>query len=67
MNALGKGYLLIAQESRYGDDVRKADEWRRLHRLPDALPVPPEPERLTFAARIASKLPVVRRVVSGRA
>jgi hypothetical protein len=27
------------------DDWRRADEWRRLHRRRDALPLPPEPDR----------------------
>ena len=26
------------------DDWRRADEWRRYHRRPDALPLPSEPE-----------------------
>ncbi len=60
MNALGKGYFFIAQESRQAVDRRKADEWRQLHRRPDALPLPPEPVRLGLTARIAGKLPVVR-------
>ena len=67
MNALGKGYFFIAQESRQAEDLRKADEWRRLHQRPDALPLPPEPERPGITARIAGKLPVIRRVVAGRA
>lgn len=34
----------ILARSVHEDDWRRADEWRRLHRRPDALPLPPEPE-----------------------
>jgi hypothetical protein len=34
----------ILARSVHEDEWRRADEWRRLHRRPDALPLPPEPE-----------------------
>ncbi len=67
MSALGSGYYFFIDDSLRANDQRKADEWRRLHQRPDALPLPETaaPEGLT--ARIASRLPVIRRVVAGRA
>jgi hypothetical protein len=34
----------ILARSVHEDDWRRAEEWRRLHRRPDALPLPPEHE-----------------------
>lgn len=47
MNDSGR-LLLVLHASRRMDDWRSADEWRRLHARPDALPVPqvePSPKR----------------------
>jgi hypothetical protein len=66
MSALGKGYFLIVNDSRQANDVASADEWRRLHARPDALPLPPQPERVGFKARFVGRMPVVRRVVARR-
>jgi hypothetical protein len=60
MNALGKGYFFIAQESGLDSDLRKAEAWRQLHQRPDALPLPPEPARVGFTARIIGKVSVFR-------
>jgi len=55
--------LMLARDSRE-DDRRRADEWRALHRRPDALPDPIEPVRASrrwrvtgFAVRRRGSLP----------
>ena len=40
MSALGSGYYFLIDDSLRASDQRKADEWRRLHQRPDALPLP---------------------------
>ena len=47
MNDSGR-LLFLLHTSRRADDWRSADEWRRLHARPDALPLPvvePRPRR----------------------
>jgi hypothetical protein len=39
MNDTGRMSLLL-HTGRHEDDWRRADEWRRLHARPDALPLP---------------------------
>lgn len=51
----------ILARSVHEDDWRRADEWRRLHRRPDALPLPPEPE--AAPSRLAQLRVVLRRAV----
>jgi len=50
-------------------DARKRleAEVRAMYARPDALPLPPEPMRVSRIARIADKLPVIRRVAARRA
>jgi hypothetical protein len=67
VNALGTGYYFIMNDSIHANDQRRADEWRRMHQRPDALPLPEAAPRENLAARIASRLPVIGRVVAGRA
>ena len=67
MNGLGSGYYFIMHDSIHGYDRRRTDEWRRLHQRPDAPPLPPEAPKEGLVARVAGRLPVVRRVVAGRA
>jgi hypothetical protein len=51
-----------------GEGRRRVDaEVRALYSRPDALPLPPEPFRPGLIARIAARLPILRRVVAGRA
>ncbi len=67
MNALGSGYYFLINDSLHADEQRKADAWRRLHQRPDALPLPETSAPESLTSRIASRLPVIRRVVAGRA
>lgn len=67
MSALGSGYYFLVDDSLRASDQRKADEWHRLHQRPDALPLPETAAPESLMARIASRLPVIRRVVAGRA
>lgn len=43
MRHLAAALALSLARSRHDDDLRRADEWRALHRRPDALPDPVEP------------------------
>ena len=40
----GMGYPARMHEALRGDDRRRASEWRRLHRRPDAEPDAPRPD-----------------------
>lgn len=51
----------ILARSVHEDDWRRADEWRRLHRRPDALPLPPEPA--PAPSRWSQVLVAIRRAV----
>ena len=53
---------ILARSARE-DDWRQADEWRRLHRRPDALPLPSEPESDPAPSRLAALRGVLRRAV----
>jgi hypothetical protein len=64
MSALGSGYYFFIDDSLRANDQRKADEWRGCRRT-RCRSRPAAPESLT--ARIATRLPVIRRVVAGRA
>ncbi len=59
--------LLAANDIEAGARQRIDAAARAMYARPDALPLPPEPERPGLIARIAGRLPVIRRVVSGRA
>ena len=58
MHGLGRAFPFLIDDIMRADDRRAADEWRRMHRLPDAPLPPPEPARTTIAAR-------TRRVLAG--
>ena len=59
---------VLAARDIEGEARRRIDtEVRAMYARPDALPLPPEPARLGLMARIAGRLPVLRRVVTGRA
>jgi hypothetical protein len=63
MNGVGRAYYFLINESVRDDELMRADEWRRLHRRPDALPLPPEPVKAAhsgFVARLAGALPILR-------
>ena len=51
----------ILARSVHEDEWRRADEWRRLHRRPDALPLPPEPE--PAPSRLTALRGALRRAV----
>jgi hypothetical protein len=53
----------IEDRARQGIDA----EARAMYARPDALPLPPEPMRVSLLARIAGKMPVIGRVVARRA
>ena len=61
------GSILVARDIEAGARQRLDAEARAMYARPDALPLPPEPERQGLIARIAGRLPVLRRVVTGRA
>ena len=70
MNGIGQAYYFITRESVRADEMRRADEWRRLHRRPDALPLPEEPEEAAspgLVGRLASAVPILRRFRVGGA
>ena len=51
-----------------GEGRRRTDaEVRAMYSRPDALPLPPEPFRPGPIARIAGRLPILRRAVADRA
>ena len=50
---------------RAADDRRRADEWRALHRRPDALPDPVEPVRPYRRFRVAGFAVRLRHPLSG--
>ncbi len=52
MHGLGRAFPFLVNDVLQADDRHAADEWRRLHRMPDALPLPPEPARTSVRARI---------------
>jgi hypothetical protein len=51
----------ILARSVHEDEWRRADEWRRLHRRPDALPLPAEPE--PAPSRVAQLRMTLRRTL----
>lgn len=66
MDGLTRGYSFLIQESQNAEGWRAEDEWRALHRRPDALPLPPKPPRRSLASRIVMLVPVLRRTVVDR-
>jgi hypothetical protein len=42
MHGLDRAYPFLMDDVMRADDRRKADLWRRLHRMPDAPPPPPD-------------------------
>ena len=59
---------VLAARDIEGEARQRADaEVRAMYARPDALPLPPEPFRAGLIARIAARLPILRRVVAGRA
>lgn len=59
---------VLAARDFEGETRRRADAGvRAMYTRPDALPLPPEPTRVSLVARIAGRLPVIRRAVIGRA
>jgi hypothetical protein len=57
MHGLGRAYPFLIDDVMRADDRRKADLWRRLHRMPDAPPPPPDELSEALAAH-------ARRVVA---
>jgi hypothetical protein len=43
MHGFGRVYPALINDMLRDDDRRKADEWRRMHRMPDAEPLPEAP------------------------
>jgi len=59
---------VLAANDIEGDARKRLEaEVRAMYARPDALPLPPEPMRVSLIARIAGKLPVIRRVAARRA
>lgn len=61
------GMYLATQSHRSvrGDDWRAADEWRRMHQRPDALPLPAQ-EQPGRRERAVAAVRMVRRVLGPR-
>ncbi len=64
MNDTGRALFFLGRERRR-QAWEDADTWRRLHRRPDAAPLPDEPEKQGLIARMAARIPVIRQVLPG--
>jgi hypothetical protein len=60
MHPFGSYLALIQDPAVRGDDPRRAAEWRRLHRRPDAPPMDCEPKGGWFA-RLLDRMPIIGR------
>ncbi len=63
MHGFGRAYPFLMNDLLRADERRVADEWRRLHRMPDAPPLPaarPDTYQVRGSRRVAVG-PLVRR------
>jgi hypothetical protein len=64
MRHLAAALAMSLARSHRDDDLRRADEWRALHRRPDALPDPIEPVRQSRRHQVSGFAIRLRRSVA---
>ena len=62
MHPLGQFLVHRSHQAQYEGDWRAAAGWRKLHQRSDAMPLPPEPDRVSRLERVVASLRVLRRL-----